>query len=103
MRWRPRSQASRPTSSPRRVIPPNDGNYFSRTCVSNTALGPLRHHSLRRLRFRRVTFSETEHPVYGVLGNSDGTKRPGRRCPGPLLSSVGAELLTYYAATPGYT
>jgi hypothetical protein len=68
--WRLRRKASRPTSSPRRVIPPNDGNYFSRTCVSNTALGPLRHHSLPSLRFRRVTFSETELPVYGVLGNS---------------------------------
>ena len=56
----PKSKASRPTNSQRRVIPLNYGNYYSVwACVSNAVLVPLGHHSLRKLSFRYEVFSET--------------------------------------------
>jgi hypothetical protein len=37
----------------------NDGTYSFWACISNAALAPLRHHSLLKLRFRHLDFSET--------------------------------------------
>ena len=65
----PKSKASRPTNSQRRVIPLNDGNYSVWPCVSNAVLVPLRHHSLRKLSFRNEEFSEIGFPARGLLGN----------------------------------